>query len=148
MPHRPAQPAAGTWSAERVRAHIVATYQFLARSRQHAKQAMAQARYIDQLLHGTSQRSDAADQAEATRSEHLVEVMEQELAAHERAVGLHEAAAQLQEEGGWPARAAAARGHATHAREGARRAREELARYQERAASAQERLYERRKRLP
>ena len=127
---------------------MAATHQFLARSRQHAKQAMAHARYIDRLLHGTSQRSDAAEQAEATRSEHLVEVMEQELAAHQRAAALHEAAAQLQEEGGWPARAAAARAHAARAREHARRAREELAGDQERAAAAQDRLHELRRSLP
>lgn len=148
MPQKPTQPAAGTGSAEQVQARIAATYQLLARSRQHARQAMAQVRYIDRLLHSTSQRSDAAEQAEATTSAHLVEVMEHEVAAHERAVALHETAAELQEEGGWPERAAAARAHAAHAREMARRAREELATYQARAAAALERVHEVRKRLP
>ena len=140
MPQEPARPAAGRRSAEQVRARVAATNQFLVRSRLRASQAMAQVRYVDRLLHGTSQRSDAAEQAEGTGSEHLIEVIEHEVAAHVRALTLHEAAAQLQEDAGWPERAAAARFHAAHARELSRRAREELARHRARAAAAQQQV--------
>lgn len=121
MPDKPAPPTARTALAEEVRARVPASNQVVAQARRHAAQAMAQVRYIDRLLHGTTQRSDAAEQAERTRSAHLVEVMEHEVAAHEQAVALHEAAAELQEE---------------------------LASYQARAAATQEHVEELRKRLP
>jgi hypothetical protein len=111
MPDKPAAPTARTALAQEVRARVAASNQVVAQARRHAAQAMAQVRYVDRLLHSTSQRSTAAEQAEETRSAHLVEVMEHEVAAHERAVALHEAAAELQEEGGWPERAAAAQEH-------------------------------------
>ena len=107
MPQEPTRPAAGTGPAEQVRARVAATNPFLVRSRLRASQAMAQVRYVDRLLHATSQRSDAAEQADGTGSEHLIEVIEHEVAAHLRALTLHEAAAQLQEDAGWPKRAAA-----------------------------------------
>jgi hypothetical protein len=87
---------------------------------------------IDRLLPATSRRAAAAEQVEGTGSARLVEVMEHEVAAQERAVTLHEVAVELQEEGGWPERAAAARAHADQAR----------------AAAAQARVEELRKRLP
>ena len=148
MPPQPAQPTAGEGLAEQVRARVAVTNQLLVRSRQRATQAMAHVRYVDRLLHPTSQRPHAAEQADAARSEHRVEVMGREVADHLRAVALHEAAARAQEDAGWPERAAAARAHAAHARELARRAWEELASYQARAAAAQEQVEELHRRLP
>jgi hypothetical protein len=100
MPDKPAPPTARTALAQEVRARVAAS-----------NQVVAQVRYVDRLLHSSSQRPTAAEQAEETRSAHLVEVMEHEVAVHERAVALHEAAAELQEEGGWPEWAAAAQEH-------------------------------------
>jgi hypothetical protein len=100
---------AGNGPPDQVPARVAAAYQLLARSRQRAAFAMAHVRYIDLLLHSSSQRSSAAESAGGPGLEHVTEVVEHEVATHLRAVELHETAAQLQEEGGWPARAAAAR---------------------------------------
>ena len=148
MPQQPAQPRAGPWSAEQVGTQVALTYEFLASSRRRVAQAMARVRYVDRLLHSGGQPGEAAEPAEPTGSEHLVEAMEHEVAAHERAAQLHEAAAQLQEDAGWPERAAAARTHAAQARESSRRAREELADSQARAAAVQAQVDELYKRLP
>jgi hypothetical protein len=148
MPQEPAQPMAGNGPPDQVRARVAAAYQLLARSRQRAAFAMAHVRYIDLLLHSSSQRSSAAESAGGPGLEHVTEVVEHEVATHLRAVELHETAAQLQEEGGWPARAAAARAHAAHARELARRAREELAHYRAQATAAREQVDELKRREP
>ena len=134
MPQQPAQPTTRPWSPEQVRAQVAATYQLLARSRHRAAQAMAQVRYVDQLLHASGQPADTAEPAEPTPAKHLVDTMEHEVAAHDRAAALHETAAQLQEDAGWPERAATAR--------------KELTAYQTRAAAAQEQVDELHKRSP
>lgn len=105
MPHQPVQPAVGRWTAKQVGAHIAATCQFLARSRQQANRAMAHARYVDQLLHGTSQRSAAAELQEeggwparaAAARAHAARAREHARRAREELVGDQERAAAAQE---------------------------------------------------
>jgi hypothetical protein len=153
MPQPPPRPPGGYkgWAVERVSAQIASAYQHLQRSRQQVISGMAQVKRVDRLLHAPPAGAVAERVAErpmvAGRRD-LTEVMEHEVAVHQRAVALHEEAARLQEAGGWPERAAAARAHAAHARELTRQAREELASYQARAAVAQARVDEAHQRLP
>jgi hypothetical protein len=149
MPGPPPRPAAGDNQsvAERVAAQVASTYQHLQRSRHQVASAMAQVRRVDRLLHPPTAGAVAEWPVGAGHG-HLTEVVEHEVAVHQRAVALHEEAARLQEAGGWPERAAAARAHAAHARELSQRAREELATYRARAAAAKERIDEAQQRLP
>jgi hypothetical protein len=150
MPGPRPRPAAGDnrWAAEQVAAQVASAYRQLQRSRQQVTSAMDQVRRVDRLLHPPTAGAAVAERPVETGGEHLTQVMEQEIAVHQRAVALHEEATRLQEAGGWPERAAAARAHAAHARELSRRAREELATSRARGAAAQEQVDEARQRLP
>ena len=145
-----AQPGAGRResAAERVAAQVAAAYEHLQRSHRRVQSAMAQVRRVDRLLHAGPRPLAAGEMRGGFGLEHLTEVMEQEQAAHGRALATHERAARLQEAAGWPERAAAARAHAAHARELSRRAREELARVKAQAAASRSWVDQAQQRLP